>query len=112
MIFTPAYTGQYHFVNAIANQLRYPNAHTFFFMLYLLNLFSTCPPTSSIPERIARVLLERILAQRPHPFGLTLTMTTLLREPKFGFFDWPWARRENSPELWAIFQRVAGKVHA
>lgn len=101
--------GQHHFINSIVNQLRYPNAHTLFFMLYVLHLFSTAPKNGEVPERITRVLLERVLAQRPHPWGLTMAFGELLHNEKLGFWDFPWVR--NEPELFAIFQRCYGKGH-
>lgn len=105
----PAFSGQHHFINSIVNQLRYPNAHTLFFMLYVLHLFSTAPKNGDVPERITRVLLERVLAQRPHPWGLTMAFGELLHNEKLGFWEFPWVRAE--PELLAIFQRCYGSGH-
>ena len=83
--------GRYLFLNAIANQLRYPNNHTHFFSFVLLYLFveasqvrlprlptpshGTWSPSYSlnllmvqeiIQEQITRVLLERLIVNRPH----------------------------------------------
>jgi len=60
-------SGRYHFLSAIANQLRYPNSHTYYFSCVILELFSQedCPPITY--EQITRVLLERIVCNRPHP---------------------------------------------
>lgn len=95
--------GQYNLISSIANQLRYPNAHTWFFSHLLVHLFASCPPQqqqqppspadgtngsnnsisgggrpaadakAKLPEIIARVLLERVVVSRPHPWGLLVT---------------------------------------
>jgi CCR4-NOT transcription complex subunit 1 len=59
------YLGRYLFLSNIANQLRFPNSHTYYFGCVILELFlqdvdQTC-------EQITRVLLERIVCNRPHP---------------------------------------------
>lgn len=99
--------GQYNFLNSVVNQLRFPSAHTFFFMLYILHLFTSSPRDGHIPERITRVLLERVIAQRPHPWGVTTTFSELLHNEKLGFWTFPWVRAE--PELFSIFNRCLGK---
>ncbi len=45
--------GRYLFINAIANQLRFPNSHTHYFSCALLNLFSEAN-TEAIQEQITR----------------------------------------------------------
>jgi CCR4-NOT transcription complex subunit 1 len=59
--------GRYHFLSAIANQLRYPNSHTYYFSCVSLELFSQEDCTPITCEQITRVLLERIVCNRPHP---------------------------------------------
>ena len=60
--------GRYLFLNCIANQLRYPNSHTQYFSCTLLYLFAEANQ-ESIQEQITRVLLERLIVNRPHPWG-------------------------------------------
>merc|ERR1712032_183241 len=60
--------GRYYFVNAIANQLRYPNNQTHYFSCVLLLLFGRTRK-EILQEQITRVLLERLIVQRPHPWG-------------------------------------------
>ena len=65
-------SGRYHFLSAIANQLRYPNSHTYYFSCAILELFSqedspNHPYQQITYEQITRVLLERIVCNRPHP---------------------------------------------
>ena len=60
-------SGRYHFLSAIANQLRYPNSHTYYFSCVILELFSQEDSPPNAYEQITRVLLERIVCNRPHP---------------------------------------------
>ena len=68
------------FLNAIANQLRYPNNHTHYFSCVLLFLFETCGEV--VQEQITRVLLERLIVHRPHPWGLLITFIELIKNPR------------------------------
>ena len=49
---------RYVLLNAIANQLRYPNNHTHYFSCVLLYLFAETE-NGAVQEQITRVLLER-----------------------------------------------------
>lgn len=100
--------GRYLFLNAVANQLRYPNNHTHYFSFILLYLFHesnqvrNALPLSfgeipldqnlnicclygyrlmqeTIQEQITRVLLERLIVNRPHPWGLLITFIELIK---------------------------------
>lgn len=77
--------GRYLFVNAIANQLRYPNSHTHYFSCTLLYLFAEAN-TEAIQEQITRVLLERLIVNRPHPWGLLITFVELIKNPTYKFW--------------------------
>lgn len=78
--------GRYLFLNAIANQLRYPNSHTHYFSCTLLYLFSEAN-TEAIQEQITRVLLERLIVNRPHPWGLLITFIELIKNPTYKFWQ-------------------------
>ena len=52
------FSGRYLFLNAIANQLRYPNSHTHFFSCALLSLFAETNH-EAIQEQITRYERER-----------------------------------------------------
>ena len=47
------FSGRYLFLNAIANQLRYPNSHTHYFSCTMLYLFAEAN-TEAIQEQITR----------------------------------------------------------
>nr|GMD62445.1 CCR4-NOT transcription complex subunit 1-like [Ipomoea batatas] len=73
--------GRYVLLNAIANQLRYPNNHTHYFSLTILYLFANSNQ-EMIQEQIIRVILERLVAKPPHPWGLVVTFIELTRVDK------------------------------
>lgn len=78
--------GRYLFLNAIANQLRYPNSHTHYFSCTLLYLFAEAS-SECVQEQITRVLLERIIVNRPHPWGLLITFIELIKNPIYRFWS-------------------------
>lgn len=53
LVLCPCSTGRYLFLNAIANQLRYPNSHTHYFSCTMLYLFAEAN-TEAIQEQITR----------------------------------------------------------
>ena len=96
--------GRYHFVNAIANQLRYPNNQTHYFSCVLLLLFGRTRK-EILQEQITRVLLERLIVQRPHPWGLLITFIELIKNPSYSFWDHGFTR--CAPEIRRLFVSVA-----
>jgi CCR4-NOT transcription complex subunit 1 len=102
------YVGRYHFLSAIANQLRYPNSHTYYFSCVILELFLQDDPPPIVYEQITRVLLERIVCNRPHPvpnvvtitnfkWGLLITFTSLLKQEQYRF--WSMSFVKKAPEV-------------
>ncbi|XP_028158928.1 CCR4-NOT transcription complex subunit 1 isoform X2 [Ostrinia furnacalis] len=79
------YEGRYLFLNAIANQLRYPNSHTHYFSCCLLYLFAEAN-SEAVQEQITRMLLERLIVNRPHPWGLLITFIELIKNPIYKFW--------------------------
>ncbi|ODV95699.1 hypothetical protein PACTADRAFT_58766 [Pachysolen tannophilus NRRL Y-2460] len=96
---------QYQILEAITNQLRYPNAHTHWFSCILIYFFSYASLWGSnrenIQELIARVLLERTIANRPHPWGLLITFTELLKNSEYAFFELGFTK--SKPEFETLF---------
>ena len=91
---------RYDFLSAIVNQLRYPNSHTHFFSYALLHLFGSDladQQESDVRQQITRVLLERLIAHRPHPWGLIITLLELLKNPTYMFWDLPFIKA--NPEV-------------
>jgi CCR4-NOT transcription complex subunit 1 len=96
--------GRYLFLNAIANQLRYPNSHTHYFSCVLLYLFVEAN-SEAIQEQITRVLLERLIVNRPHPWGLLITFIELIKNPGYKFWEHDFVH--CAPEIEKLFESVA-----
>merc|ERR1711972_893110 len=96
--------GRYLFLNSIANQLRYPNSHTQYFSCTLLLLFAEANQ-EAIQEQITRVLLERLIVNRPHPWGLLITFIELIKNPSYKFWEHEFVH--CAPEIQKLFESVA-----
>ncbi|CAG8523976.1 14374_t:CDS:10, partial [Acaulospora morrowiae] len=83
--------GRYLLLSAIANQLRYPNSHTHYFSCILLYLFAE-GNQEVIKEQVTRVLLERLIVNRPHPWGLLITFIELIKNPRYSFWNHSFTR--------------------
>ncbi|RPB11593.1 Not1-domain-containing protein [Morchella conica CCBAS932] len=95
---------RYFFLSAIANHLRYPNSHTHYFSYLLLFLFGPVQNKSTesdVRQQITRVLLERLIVHRPHPWGLIITLLELLKNPTYDFWNLPFIK--SAPEIERLF---------
>ena len=91
---------RYYFLGAIVNQLRYPNSHTHYFSYALLHLFGSDlndQEESDVRQQIARILLERLIVHRPHPWGLIITLLELLKNQVYMFWELPFIKA--APEV-------------
>lgn len=96
--------GRYVVVNAMANHLRFPNAHTQYFSFAIMNLFENASDEKT-REQITRVLLERLIANRPHPWGLLVTFIELIKNPRFDLLSRGFTK--VAPEIERLFASVA-----
>lgn len=96
--------GRYHALNGMVNQLRYPNSHTHYFSCMLLFLFSDVRE-DVVKEQLTRVLVERLIANRPHPWGLLITFVELIKNPQYAF--WRHGFVTCAPEIQRLFRSVA-----
>jgi len=98
---------RYAFLNILANQLRYPNSHTHYFSCVLLNLFTESAGIGGeiIQEQITRVLLERLIVHRPHPWGLLVSFIELIKNPRYNFWSRPFVK--CAPEIEKVFESVS-----
>jgi CCR4-NOT transcription complex subunit 1 len=96
--------GRYVCLNAIANQLRYPNSHTHYFSCVILFMFSEAK-SEAVKEQITRVLLERLIVHRPHPWGLLITFIELIKNPSYNF--WSHGFTHCATEIERVFESVA-----
>ncbi|KAJ5095511.1 hypothetical protein NUU61_004867 [Penicillium alfredii] len=98
---------RYYLLSAMANQLRYPNSHTYFFSFAILRLFGVDyseQDDSDIRQQIIRVLLERLIVHRPHPWGLIITLQELLQNRSYSFFRLPFI--QAAPEIGRLFDAL------
>ncbi|KAI7885612.1 Not1-domain-containing protein [Lichtheimia hyalospora FSU 10163] len=100
--------GCYVFLSAIANQLRYPNSHTHYFSCVLLYLFAESD-NEMIKEQITRVLLERLIVNRPHPWGLLITFIELIKNPRYNFWNHSFTRCATDIER--LFESVSRSIN-
>ena len=73
-------------------------------MLFIFSTASRTEISNSIPERVGRVLLERVIVKRPHPWGLIVTFIELLDNDTYGFWTQPFVRAEE--EIYLIFVKA------
>lgn len=95
---------RYICLNAIANQLRYPSSHTHYFSCVMLYLFSESKNVA-VKEQVTRVLLERLILHKPHPWGLLVTFIELIKNQRYGFWSYPFTR--CATEIEKVFESVA-----
>lgn len=101
--------GQHHLVGAIVLNLRFPSHHTFWFSDLLLDLFAQVKD-ETFKEVVTKVLLERVLCHRPHPWGVVMTLIELIRDPKCDFFSHKFTRAY--PEIHAMLRKISTHVDA
>jgi CCR4-NOT transcription complex subunit 1 len=96
--------GRFTSLNAIANQLRYPSSHTHYFSCVMLFLFSEAKD-EGVREQVTRVLLERLIVHRPHPWGLLITFIELIKNQRYQFWSHGFTR--CATEIEKVFESVA-----
>jgi len=99
--------GQHHLLSAIVLHLRYPNAHTHWFSALVLHLFIEVND-DKFREVMTKVLLERFIVHRPHPWGALTTFIELLRNPKYEFWNKDFIR--IAPEVSLLLESVATSI--
>ena len=92
-------------MSAAILHLRYPNAHTQWFSSLILHLFSTVQ-ASRFQEVTTKVLLERFIVHRPHPWGALVTFIELLRNPQYDFWTRGFVRMTT--EISTLLESVSG----
>ncbi|KAI9477922.1 MAG: CCR4-Not complex component, Not1-domain-containing protein [Benjaminiella poitrasii] len=97
-------TNRYWVVNCLVDHLRYPNRHTYFFSRALLTLFGS--ESEKTKEVVTRVLLERLIVNRPHPWGLLTTFIQLVREPNFMEHAFVKESIRQSTDIQRLFENV------
>jgi CCR4-NOT transcription complex subunit 1 len=93
--------------------MRYPNAHTLFFSRLVLGAFldgagsaASSPAVAEVVrEQLTRVLLERLIAHRPHPWGLLVTFIELIKSATYNF--WSHGFTKHNADIEKLFESVA-----
>ncbi|KAF9475663.1 Not1-domain-containing protein [Pholiota conissans] len=99
--------GQHHLLSSMILHLRYPNAHTHWFSSLILHLFLEVND-ERFREVVTKVLLERFIVHRPHPWGALVTFIELLRNPKYDFWSKKFIR--IGPEVTLLLESVARSI--
>lgn len=90
LVVSLAYEGRYQLLNAIADQIRYPNTHTDYFCKLMLHFWGSGnldPHQQELREQISRVVYERLSVARPHVWGMTILFLELQQNGTYGFWD-------------------------
>ena len=104
MTYIDGRVGQHHLLSSMVLHLRYPNAHTHWFSSLLLHLFVEVKD-DRFREVMTRVLLERFIVHRPHPWGALVTFIELLRNSKYEFWNKEFIR--VAPEVTMLLESVS-----
>ncbi len=92
-------------LNAMFNEVRYPNSYTNYFIRFLLYLTET----SSIPliqEQIFRILLERETGHSPVPWGINIMHVELRQNPAYDLVNKPFVK--GFREIESLLVRMQG----
>jgi len=98
--------GSYYVLNAVAMHLRYPNSHSNWFSSWMVHVFTDASTKEYTKEQIVRVLLERLVAHRPHPFSVISTFVQLLKHESFFKHDFV----TKSPEVKLLLDNIKNSL--
>lgn len=101
--------GAFLVLNTIANQLRYPSSITYFCHTLLLYAFENID-NEVLREALLRVLLERLIVHKPHPWGLSCVFLELIKNPRFAF--WRQGFTKFSQEIETVIGHLSQKDKA
>jgi CCR4-NOT transcription complex subunit 1 len=90
-------------IHAMSNQVRFVSSHTQYFSTALQHLFSA--GTQEIQELILRVLCERLVVARPHPWGLIVLMLEMVKNPSVDLWGLPWV--QAAPQVENMLRGIA-----
>ncbi|CAK4034652.1 related to negative regulator of transcription [Lecanosticta acicola] len=94
---------RYRLLSAMANQVRYVNAHTHYFSTALQHMFSI--GSQELQEQIMRVLCERLMVPRPHPWGLIVMMLEMVKSPVYDVWSLAWVKA--APQVESMLVNLA-----
>jgi len=94
---------RYHLVSAMANQLRFPNTHMNWYSTALLHYFTSTG--EDVQQQLLRVLVERLLVNRPYPWGVLVTVLELVKNAHYNVFEQPWLKA--APDVERMLANIA-----
>ncbi|KAK5128498.1 hypothetical protein LTR85_003166 [Meristemomyces frigidus] len=94
---------RYQVVSAMMNQVRYVNAHTHYFSTALQHMFSIS--SDELKEQIMRVLVERLMVPRPHPWGVIVMILELVKNTTIDIWSMPWMK--TAPQVVSMLISLA-----
>lgn len=98
---------KYQIIQVMIEQLRYPNTHTYWFSYALKNMFTSDDwgeQQTVVQELILRNLLERIIVNRPHAWGVSVLFSQLLRGKDVELLELPFVKK--FPEINVILSQL------
>ncbi|KZT56511.1 Not1-domain-containing protein [Calocera cornea HHB12733] len=101
--------GQHLLLSALVTHLRYPNAHTHWFSSVILHLFAEVD-NDTLQEIATKVLLEKFLVHRPHPWGAIATLVELMRSPRYDFWRRDFLRSKEALELQGLLSGILSTI--
>lgn len=96
--------GRYFVICALVDHLTYPCVSTSLFFTLVTQLFAEAQ-YEAIKEVITRVLLERLIVHRPHPWGVMVTFIELVKNPRYRF--WELAFTRATPDIERVFEAIS-----
>jgi CCR4-NOT transcription complex subunit 1 len=81
--------GRYYLLSSFFDQLRFPNTHSVFFSYLIQHVFGTDGGDAEIRDQIARILMERLGCNGPHPYFGFLLFLEIQGVPKYHFWELP-----------------------
>ncbi|KAK0407720.1 hypothetical protein QR680_003550 [Steinernema hermaphroditum] len=95
--------GRYVLFQTMSNQLRYPNIHTELYSQTLLHIFRRTT-NGNVCEVMTRVMVERLVALAPHPWGLVRTFHELVSDKSSDFWNLRFVK--ENPELHKLLRKM------
>ncbi|CCH61566.1 hypothetical protein TBLA_0F00220 [Henningerozyma blattae CBS 6284] len=100
---------KYQIIHTIIEQLRYPNIQTYWFNFVIINLFvsdewSDGNKKQEIQELILRNILERIIVNKPHCWGIIVLVMSLLKSSEVDLLSYSFIK--EIPEVENMFQQM------
>ncbi|KAK5117970.1 hypothetical protein LTR62_004014 [Meristemomyces frigidus] len=86
---------RYAIAMAMVNQVRYVNAHTHYFATALTHMLTIASP--EVQEQVLLSIEERLMAPKPHPWGILVMMLEIIKSPSINIWELP--ATKASPQI-------------